>query len=128
MMVEASCHCGRRNCRYLAGFQMPNTVLISDVFRSTGPPTVTYLERSSGKYGRMLMSPQKVKGQTTLLTGASKTGKTTLYKRVLSQIDVKPLVVRCDKELNATEFWRRALEQINFDQVRDHQQIQQVQS
>lgn len=46
-----------------------------------------------------------------LVTGPSKTGKTTLYKRVLADMRSTPLVVRCDDALSPEDFWRRALEQ-----------------
>lgn len=54
-----------------------------------------------------------------LITGPSKTGKTTLYTKVLSGRGVKPITVRCDNKLTATEFWKRALERLDFGRVKE---------
>ena len=96
---------------------MANTISISDVFKSTGQPTVTYVERDQGKYEHILSAGIDGRGQLCLVTGPSKTGKTTLYKRVLETKNLLPIVVRCDNDLTAIEFWRRALEQVNFSQL-----------
>lgn len=99
-------------------------VRVGDVFRSSGQPTVTYVERSAGRYERDLRSALDAAGQICLLTGASKTGKTTLYKRVLSETNYSSLIIRCDDTLSPTEFWKRGLEAINFEQIREkHKQV-----
>jgi hypothetical protein len=90
---------------------------ILEVFKSTGQPTVTYVERDQGKYEHILSAGIDGGGQLCLITGPSKTGKTTLYKRVLETKGSQPLVVRCDKDLSSIEFWRRALERVNFSQI-----------
>ena len=95
-------------------------VKITDVFRSLGQPTITYVRREAGKYERLLSGALDVKGQLCLLTGPSKTGKTTLYKRVLEERKVLPLTVRCDGDLTHEQFWRRALEGINFERIKEH--------
>jgi hypothetical protein len=84
---------------------------ISDVFRDTGQPTITYVERDNGKFERDLQQALESGGQMALITGPSKTGKTTLYKQVLAEMRSTPLVVRCDDALAPEDFWRRALEQ-----------------
>ncbi len=95
-------------------------VKITDVFRSLGQPTITYVRRDAGKYERLLSGALDVKGQLCLLTGPSKTGKTTLYKRVLEEKKLLPLTVRCDGDLTHEQFWRRALERLDFERVKEH--------
>lgn len=58
---------------------MANTLPISEVFKSTGEPTVTYVERDQGKYENVLSDGIDGRGQLCLVIGRSKTGKTTLY-------------------------------------------------
>lgn len=95
-------------------------IKITDVFRSLGQPTVTYVRRDAGKYERRLSGALDVKGQLCLLTGPSKTGKTTLYKKVLEEKQLLPLTVRCDGNLNQEQFWRRGLESLNFERVKEY--------
>lgn len=90
---------------------------ISDVFRDVGQPTITYVERNQGKYERDLRSSLNSGGQLALITGPSKTGKTTLYKRVLHQLNLTPLIVRCDDSLSADDFWKRGLERAGATQL-----------
>src|SRR5262245_4142103 len=90
---------------------------ITEVFKTIGQPTITYVEREQGHYERLLSDAIDSSGQLCLLTGASKTGKTTLYKRVLHEKSRTPVVVRCDRNLTAAEFWRRGLEMIQADRV-----------
>lgn len=93
---------------------------ISDVFRTTGQPTITYVERSSGNYERRLNSYLDERGQLCLITGPSKTGKTTLYKKVLETRSEVPLVVQCTAGRTCDEIWRVALEGVNFERVASH--------
>jgi hypothetical protein len=95
-------------------------VKIKDVFQSLGQPTITYVRRNEGQYERLLSGALDVKGQLCLLTGPSKTGKTTLYKKVLEEKHLLHLPVRCDRNLSDEQFWRRALEGINFEVVKQH--------
>jgi hypothetical protein len=92
-------------------------IQISEVFKTIGQPTITYVERKEGYYERLLSDAIDSNGQLCLITGASKTGKTTLYKRVLAQKGVEPVVVRCDQSLTANEFWKKALEQVEAERV-----------
>lgn len=92
---------------------------IGDTFKTVGQPSVTYVARKKGKYEAILSNALLTSGQLCLITGPSKTGKTTLYKKVLSEIGKEPLVVRCDRSIDPTEFWSRALESINFDRLRE---------
>ncbi len=92
---------------------------ISEVFRSTGQPTITYVHRKQEQFEETLKSAILHSGQLCLITGPSKTGKTTLYKKVLEELGRQPLVVRCDKSLTPNEFWAKALEAINFTRLRE---------
>jgi len=92
-------------------------IKIRDVFKSLGQPTITYVERDEGLYERQLISALNSKGKLCLITGPSKTGKTTLYKRILKRRQLEPLIVRCDIGLTMNEFWTKALEKINFERL-----------
>ena len=96
---------------------MPDRIRIGEVFLAAGQPTVTYVKRDDGGHDYDLKSAILNKGKLCLLTGPSKTGKTTLYKQVISELKLEPIVVRCDTALTPTEFWKRALEKINFDRI-----------
>ncbi|SEJ25108.1 AAA ATPase domain-containing protein [Azotobacter beijerinckii] len=90
---------------------------VREVFKSLGLPTSTYVRRDKGKFERELSDALNTKGKIALLTGPSKTGKSSLYLHVLSDRQQAPLTVRCDQELTTQEFWRRALEQVNFERI-----------
>ncbi len=60
-------------------------IKVADVFKTIGQPTVTYVERKKGYFENLLSDTIDSNVQLCLITGASKTGKTTLYKRVLEQ-------------------------------------------
>lgn len=90
---------------------------VAEVFRSTGQPDVTYVERDSGLHERRLNSYLDEAGQLCLITGPSKTGKTTLYKRVLANRGEIPLVVQCTRSKSAVDIWREALSAVNFERV-----------
>ncbi len=63
---------------------MSQKINVRDIFKSLGVPTATYVRREDGKYERELANALDAKGKLCLLTGPSKTGKTTLYTRVLA--------------------------------------------
>ncbi len=90
---------------------------VRDVFNSVGQPQATYVERDQGKYERTLSNGLAAEGRLCLLTGPSKTGKTTLYRKVLSQEDLEPIIVRCDAGVSTEELWRRGLEAVDFDRL-----------
>lgn len=92
----------------------PETLSLQDVFKTQGTPTVTYVQRGSGVYEDRLRESIQSRGTLSLLTGPSKTGKTSLYTKVLRELDSKALVVRCDASLTASQFWRTALEKLEF--------------
>lgn len=91
---------------------------LTDIFRTVGQPTVTYVERAEGQLEKDLNGAISENGQLCLICGPSKTGKTTLYREVLRRRQEVPLVVRCDRSLTAEKVWLRALEEVDFDRVR----------
>ena len=74
-----------------------------------------------GKYEQNLSSALDAEGKLCLLTGPSKTGKTTLYTKVLLDKGLQTLIVRCDATVTAPEFWKRALERIDFGRLSSSQ-------
>lgn len=88
---------------------------VSEVFRSTGQPTITYVKRDNGALERKLEGYLDEAGQICLVTGPSKTGKTTLYKQVLATRNEIPLVVQCTADKKAADIWKEALEKVNFE-------------
>src|SRR5690606_29216067 len=55
--------------------------------------------------------------QICLLTGPSKTGKTSLYRQVLPNLKKKDLIIRCSGKLTSSEFWASALEGLDFKRL-----------
>jgi AAA domain len=100
---------------------MPKLIDVRDIFNPFGQPTATYVKRDNGKYEQSLSSALDVEGKLCLLTGPSKTGKTTLYNKVLSDKHLQPLIIRCDASVTASEFWRRSLEKIDFGRLSSSQ-------
>lgn len=94
-----------------------NIEKVAEVFRSTGQPEITYVKRDSGAQERRLNSYLDEAGQLCLITGPSKTGKTTLYKRVLAERHQIPLVVQCTRNKAALDLWREALDSVNFERT-----------
>lgn len=92
-------------------------IKISSIFKTTGQPTITYVKRQYGVYEKRLEASINSAGSLCLLTGPSKTGKTTLYQKVLEQLSMDPLLVRCDDNISTEEFWAKALESINFERI-----------
>jgi hypothetical protein len=96
---------------------MSDVERISDVFKTTGQPSVTYVQRNSGNLEKRLAAYLDEAGQLCLITGPSKTGKTTLYKKVLADRNQVPLIVQCTKERTSEDLWKLALEELDFDRV-----------
>ncbi len=96
---------------------MAPLVNISDIFRTVGQPTVTYVQRNSGLFEGLLNRALDERGQLCLVTGPSKTGKTTLYREVLSKREEIPLVIACDKKTSTELVWRQALEAVDFERA-----------
>lgn len=90
---------------------------IAEIFKTVGLPTVTYVKRASGALENLLRSALDERGKLCLVTGPSKTGKTTLYKEVLKSRGEIPLIVACDREKTCHDIWRQALEEVNFERV-----------
>jgi hypothetical protein len=89
-------------------------VKIADVFTATGQPSITYVEREQGRYEAQIRSVLDDPGHICLITGASKTGKTTLYRRILKERETTPIVIRCFSGLQCNEIWLQALEKSGF--------------
>jgi len=86
----------------------------AEVFPAVGKPTITYVEREKGTNEKKLETGIRNPGQICLVTGPSKTGKTSLYRKVLPQIQRDELIIRCSGDLSAADFWACALESLNF--------------
>ncbi|MFT6500446.1 MAG: hypothetical protein ACJASQ_000555 [Crocinitomicaceae bacterium] len=91
--------------------------LISEIFKTIGTPGVTYVKRNDGKFEFELTNSLSIPGTLCLLTGPSKTGKTTLYKKVISEFKKTPLTIRCNDKMTIEDVWRNALEDVNFDRI-----------
>src|SRR5947208_2575239 len=90
---------------------------ISDVFKTVGQPTATYVQRNNGYYEGILGRALDERGQLCLITRPSKTGKTTLYREVLSARKEMPLVIPCDRNTKADLIWKKALELVDFERA-----------
>jgi hypothetical protein len=100
---------------------------IAEVFKAVGQPGVTYVRRDNGKFELILDSALREKGQICLITGPSKTGKTTLYREVLARRKELPLIVRCDRGLTASDVWKMALEAVDFERIETRSSSQATQ-
>jgi AAA ATPase domain len=98
-------------------YTMASPKNISDVFKTVGQPTVTYVKRNNGYYEGLLRRALDERGQLCLITGPSKTGKTSLYREVLSARKEIPLVIRCDKNTKADAIWKQGLESVDFERA-----------
>lgn len=96
---------------------MVKSPTIQEVFPSVGKPTYTYIARESGAYELRLSTGLSNAGQICLLTGPSKTGKTSLYREVLPKLKRQELIIRCSGKLSAGEFWASALESLDFKRL-----------
>ncbi|MCK8457375.1 AAA family ATPase [Sphingomonas faeni] len=90
---------------------------VQEIFPIVGKPTVTYVAQDSGSVEKKLRDAVQSRGQLCLLTGPSKLGKTTLYRRVLSELKIQPIVIRCTEGMTVRSFWVSALEDLNFEQL-----------
>lgn len=90
---------------------------VSDIFRSTGQPTITYVKRDDGVLESRLAGYLDEAGQICLVTGPSKTGKTTLYKQVLRERGNIPLLVQCTQTKLSSDIWKEALEGVDFERT-----------
>lgn len=95
---------------------------ITEVFPAVGKPALTYVERDEGRYEKNLKNGLLNPGQICVLTGPSKTGKTSLYRQVLPQIRRQELTVRCSGNLTPGAFWASALENLDFRRLSESSQ------
>lgn len=98
------------------------SVEIRDVFHSMGHPDVTYVHRDGGRYDDLLSASLDTGGQLCLVTGPSKTGKSSLYRHVLDSRNERPVEVRCDRSQVVSDIWRCALEQLDADRINTRDQ------
>jgi len=91
----------------------------NEVFKTQGQPTITYVKRENGKYEKQLSDAIDSKGIICVLTGPSKTGKTTLYTEVVRSKTLEPLIIRCHNNLTSHDVWKIALEKVNFERIRE---------
>lgn len=96
---------------------MAETIKVKNVFSGLDMPDITYVAQDNGKHEKDLTYGIEEGGNLCLITGSSKTGKTTLYKRVLQTLEKEPIVVRCDSTLDTDDFWKKPLETLNFDRL-----------
>lgn len=92
-------------------------VKIPEIFKTIGVPTVTYVQRKEGQYETELSNYLQIPGKICLITGPSKTGKSTLYQKVITTNKKEPLIIRCDNEMSVEDVWRKALEEVNFERI-----------
>lgn len=90
---------------------------VQEVFPDVGKPTHTYVEREQGVNEKRLKNCLQSLGKICVLTGPSKTGKTSLYKRVLPDIKKVELVIRCSGRMSAEDFWSSALQSLDFKRI-----------
>lgn len=107
---------------------MSNKIPIEQIFSGAGIPEATYVAQEGGGFEHQLRQGIKESGTLCLVTGSSKTGKTTLYKKVLEGLGRVPLIVRSDATVDAEEFWKKPLEKVEFNRLREIQNTESVES
>lgn len=98
---------------------MGKKIVINEIFSGLGIPSQTYVAQENGEFEKQLTQGIKELGTLCLVTGSSKTGKTTLYNKVLNNEEKTPIVIRCDATIDANEFWKRPLEAIDFRRLKE---------
>jgi hypothetical protein len=93
-------------------------IQITDVFNGISVPTETYTAQENGKFEKQLKQGVMEEGILCLITGSSKTGKTSLYGKVLGELDKTPIRVRCSNSLSAEDFWSYPLEHLDFSRLK----------
>lgn len=96
---------------------MSSSISIHDVFVTNGQPTTTYVVRQDPSLEDTLNDALKYRGNVCLVTGPSKTGKTTLYTKVLKDCNRDAVKIQCNKDINSKEFWSQALEKLDFKRI-----------
>lgn len=107
---------------------MKKTIPISSIFSGLGIPEYTYVAQENGLYERQLSQAINEKGTLCLITGSSKTGKSTLYNKVLGKKGYSPILLRCDATVDADEFWKRPLEAVDFSRLKEVKNTESAES
>ncbi|WP_379865640.1 hypothetical protein [Marinobacter sp. M5B] len=107
---------------------MSKYIPIEQIFSGIGLPEATYVAQDNGGFERQLRQGIKESGTLCLVTGSSKTGKTTLYNKVLAGLGRVPLIVRSDATVDSDEFWKKPLEKVDFNRLREVQDTRSVES
>ncbi len=87
------------------------------IFPTGGCPSVTYVKKQDGRVENKLNDGLDDRGRLCLITGPSKSGKTTLYERVLAKRGLKAIPVGCNGSMSAEDIWREALEKAEFERT-----------
>lgn len=87
------------------------------VFKTKGVPTVTYVERNHGKFDQDVRNAFEDAGTLVIITGPSKSGKTTLYRQVFSKLDLELIPIRSNMQLTGEQLWKVALEAVDFERL-----------
>lgn len=93
-------------------------ILISTIFNGVKTPSETYIPRENGRFEAELKQGILEQGVLCLLTGSSKTGKTSLYGKVLEDLGKTPIRVRCSESLTSEDFWNYPLEHLDFSRLK----------
>lgn len=89
-----------------------STIHRDTVFVAGGQPTITYIERQNHDVERMLARALASPNQIVSLAGPTKTGKTVLCKRILSERDY--VWVDGGKIKTTVEFWEIVCAELNI--------------
>jgi hypothetical protein len=100
---------------------MKELISINEIFKDRGQPTFSYVKRNNGEFETKLSNAIDAKGSLCLVTGPSKTGKTTLYTEVAKTRNLTTLQIRCTNNSSSQELWRRGLEKIDFERIKQTQ-------
>ena len=90
---------------------------LSDVFKTKGLPSVTYVRRNEGKFEEEFRAAFEDSGTLVIVTGPSKSGKSTLYEHTLLKALYDIIPIRSRFDLSRDEVWKIALETINFERI-----------
>lgn len=94
---------------------------VSDVFRDSGYPKYTYVERRDGEKEKSLETQLLKRATIVSLSGPSKSGKSVLVDHIVKQtsrIDGDSVVIRGNNINSKEDIWNNALEKLNIPTTR----------